>query len=173
MTARLVPLHEWNVYSIEHRNMPKNFAAFDCDMLCESKGIRDIEKYVSENSDSSRSSGEAISIGALNLEYRTRKPGDYIKLASGTKKLQDFFVDSKIPRDLRDKIHVAAVGNEILWIPGADSIDTVKEIGVTNKKEAASSPFWEILPNKGRYSSNYSVSNITKMVIILELTQKL
>lgn len=56
---------------------------------------------------------------------RYRKEGDYIYLKGlkGKKKLKDVFIDMKIPRSLRDKIPLVAVGNEILIIIGLrDSI---------------------------------------------------
>ena len=51
---------------------------------------------------------------------RTRQPGDVIspKGFSGTKKLQNYFVDRKIDRDLRDKLPLLCLGNQVLWIPG-------------------------------------------------------
>ncbi|MGL6106368.1 tRNA lysidine(34) synthetase TilS [Romboutsia sp.] len=40
------------------------------------------------------------------LVVRNRKQGDKIKLAGGTKKLKDLFIDLKIPREDRDKVPV-------------------------------------------------------------------
>lgn len=50
------------------------------------------------------------------LVFRFRHPGDRIRLRgmTGRKKLQDFFVDRKIPRHLRDEILLLADGEEIL-----------------------------------------------------------
>ncbi|MCL2526900.1 MAG: tRNA lysidine(34) synthetase TilS [Defluviitaleaceae bacterium] len=50
------------------------------------------------------------------LELRTRRPGDKITLPSGTKKLQDYFTDTKTPRSQRDEIPLLASGSSILWI---------------------------------------------------------
>lgn len=36
----------------------------------------------------------------------------------GTKKLQDFFVDSKVPRDERHRVPVLAAGDHIVWVVG-------------------------------------------------------
>ncbi len=54
------------------------------------------------------------------LTIRSRKPGDRIALPGmeGTKKLQDIFVDDKIPRLERDSIPIVLSGNEIIWIIG-------------------------------------------------------
>ena len=51
------------------------------------------------------------------LELRTRRPGDKIILEGvGTKKLQDYFTDTKTPKGKRDKIPLLADGSNILWI---------------------------------------------------------
>ena len=55
-----------------------------------------------------------------NLQLRTRKAGDYIVVDSkgSKKKLKDYFIDLKIPREERDSILLLANGNEIVWIIG-------------------------------------------------------
>ena len=57
--------------------------------------------------------------GEDRLVMRTRQPGDLIspKGFSGTKKLQNYFVDRKIDRDLRDRLPLLCLGNQVLWIP--------------------------------------------------------
>jgi len=51
------------------------------------------------------------------LEIRTRRPGDKITLEGvGTKKLQDYFSDTKTPKAIRDRIPLLADGSNILWI---------------------------------------------------------
>lgn len=60
-------------------------------------------------------SGDKIG-DSSRLEVRTRKDGDYISIGSGRKKLQDFFVDCKVPKMYRDIIPVLALGNNVLWI---------------------------------------------------------
>jgi tRNA(Ile)-lysidine synthase len=60
---------------------------------------------------------------ALNgqpLLVRGRKPGDRMAPygMKGTKKVQDIFVDEKVPEYLRDRIPVLVCGAEIVWIPG-------------------------------------------------------
>jgi tRNA(Ile)-lysidine synthase len=80
---------------------------------------------------------------------RSREPGDFIVLpgVGGRKRIQDFMVDLKVPKDLRDGIYIVAIGNEILWIPK----------GLTN----------------ARYTQNYKVSDETKKVLTLELDGEL
>lgn len=56
----------------------------------------------------------------LPLTIRARRPGDFF-YPSGfgkRKKLQDFFVDEKVPRDARDSIPVLLSGNDIVFIAG-------------------------------------------------------
>lgn len=55
-----------------------------------------------------------------NLQLRTRMPGDYIVTDSlgSKKKLKDFFIDKKIPRDERDSILLVTSGSEVVWIVG-------------------------------------------------------
>lgn len=52
------------------------------------------------------------------LFVRNRRPGDRIRLRSGTKKLQDFFIDRKIPRERRDVIPLICDENALIWIVG-------------------------------------------------------
>ena len=56
--------------------------------------------------------------GTDKVVVRTRKPGDYIRLAGGRKKIKKLFIDMKIPEELRDSIRLAAIGNEVLWVAG-------------------------------------------------------
>ena len=51
-----------------------------------------------------------------DITIRYRKPGDKIRFANFSKKLQDYFTDNKTPQYLRDKIPVVAIGSDILWI---------------------------------------------------------
>lgn len=51
---------------------------------------------------------------------RTRKTGDRFHPlgAAGSKKLKDWFIDQKIPAELRDGIPLLAKGSDILWVVG-------------------------------------------------------
>ena len=55
---------------------------------------------------------------ALPLIIRHRQPGDRIRLTHGSRKLKDFLIDSKIPREVRDSLWLIASGEEILWLAG-------------------------------------------------------
>ena len=54
------------------------------------------------------------------LTVRRRQPGDrFTPLGmSGSKKLQDFLTDAKVPRHLRDSIPIVLSGDQIIWLVG-------------------------------------------------------
>jgi tRNA(Ile)-lysidine synthase len=54
------------------------------------------------------------------LTVRAREKGDFFIPAGlgGRKKLQDFFVDEKVPREERDLVPVVASGEDIVWVAG-------------------------------------------------------
>jgi tRNA(Ile)-lysidine synthase len=54
------------------------------------------------------------------LRVRTRKPGDTFRPLgmTGEKKLQDFFVDEKVPRRKRDNVPIVAADDTIVWVAG-------------------------------------------------------
>ena len=69
------------------------------------------------------------------LVARNRLPGDFIRLypQKGSKKLKDFFIDKKIPRDERDGLCFIACGSEVIWIPGYWALPRSKTEGKTGK----------------------------------------
>jgi tRNA(Ile)-lysidine synthetase-like protein len=62
---------------------------------------------------------DALAAAARTLRLRPWRPGGRIALPGmdGTKKLQDVFVDAKIPRAERETMLLLATESEILWIP--------------------------------------------------------
>ena len=59
--------------------------------------------------------------------FRTRKDGDvFTKFGGGTKKLNDYFTDIKVPNRLRDDVVIVADGNDVLAILGYAISDKVK-----------------------------------------------
>ena len=56
----------------------------------------------------------------LPLIVRSRNPGDRLSPygMNGTKKVQDIFVDQKVPEYLRDTIPIVTCGDAVVWIPG-------------------------------------------------------
>ncbi len=88
-----------------------------------------------------------------DIVLRTRKEGDYIAIRGGkSKKLQDYFVDSKIVKSERDSILVAAIGSEVLWIVPSPQLPTAKQ------------------REDGRFSQNYQLNDKSERVLFLELT---
>ena len=66
--------------------------------------------------------------------WRTRQDGDtFAKIGSGSKKLNDYFTDKKIPLRLRDSVPVLAVGNKVLIVADYDISDSVKITSGTNR----------------------------------------
>lgn len=55
-----------------------------------------------------------------SIHIRNRRPGDYLQVngEGGTKKLKDYFIDKKIPREKRCNMAMLADGNHIIWILG-------------------------------------------------------
>ena len=53
-----------------------------------------------------------------DLVWRSRLPGDTIKLAGGSKKLAELLIDLKVPREERDGVALIASGSSILWVAG-------------------------------------------------------
>ncbi|HIX28227.1 MAG TPA: tRNA lysidine(34) synthetase TilS [Candidatus Blautia stercoravium] len=55
-----------------------------------------------------------------SLEIRHRKTGDFLTVNAqgGRKKLKDYFIDCKIPREEREELTLLADGSHILWIVG-------------------------------------------------------
>ena len=92
---------------------------------------------------------------SLPLEARAWRPGDrfWPQGARGSKKLQDFLVDAKIPRWLRLHLPLVARGEEILWVAGLRLAEPVKippacreilEVSLT-PANAVAARIWEIL----------------------------
>jgi tRNA(Ile)-lysidine synthase len=71
------------------------------------------------------------------LVIRNRRNGDYFYPIGmeGKKKLKDYFIDCKIPRDERDKIGIFTIDDEIAWIVGKrrDRRFTADSIGIRLK----------------------------------------
>ena len=97
-------------------------------------------------------SGSAVG-NPEKLQVRTRKDGDYILLGSGKKKLQDFFVDCKVPKMYRDRIPVLALGSTILWV--------MPSVYFTNQQ----------YQQKGRFSAGFR-ADFEKAETIIVLEQK-
>lgn len=62
------------------------------------------------------------------LRLRNRRNGDRFRPfgMKGSKKLKDYFIDEKIPRDLRDRIPLILDGEDIIWVTGYRTSDIYK-----------------------------------------------
>lgn len=58
------------------------------------------------------------SILPVPLLARTRRPGDRIRLAAGTRKLGNLMTDRKVPLEMRDRLPVIGSPTEVVWAPG-------------------------------------------------------
>jgi tRNA(Ile)-lysidine synthase len=78
--------------------------------------------------------------------FRKRQTRDYlvINAQGGRKKLKDYMIDQKIPRDRRDDIWLVADGSHVLWLPGyriseaarvTEDTERVMKITITIQKE--------------------------------------
>lgn len=78
-----------------------------------------------------------LDAGAMKfpLKIRPRSAGDFFfPLGFGRrKKLQDFFVDAKVPRDERDMVPIVVSGDDIVWIAGYRADDRFRVRGDTEK----------------------------------------
>ena len=78
------------------------------------------------------------------LKVRYREEGDLFSTRAGTtKKLKDYMIDEKIPREERDRIPLVADGKSVLWVVGY------------------------------RMSENYKVSEATKEIMEIRVTESL
>ena len=62
------------------------------------------------------------------INIRNRRDGDIFKpfRSNGTKKLKEYFIDSKISRELRDEIPLVCIDNEVVWVVGYKISDKFK-----------------------------------------------
>ncbi|BBI30674.1 tRNA lysidine(34) synthetase TilS [Cohnella abietis] len=95
------------------------------EVLIEEAGQRVILEHLEGFIPYARSGLQEASFDAGQIKFpiqiRSRMPGDLIQPygLNGTKKVQDMFIDAKVPRSRRDKIPILVDGdNRVLWIPG-------------------------------------------------------
>ncbi len=80
--------------------------------------IKELDITVSAETGSGK---DAFKIGGNSeIIIRSRRDGDYFYPSGmeGRKKLKEYFIDNKIPRDIRDKTGILTIDGEIAWIIG-------------------------------------------------------
>lgn len=130
------------------------YAAFDAEALELKFGKGSADNAIWRR----RDSGEYMEISASKREAEAKMPRPdekkvTFKLGMTTseqdkplnKKLQDIFVDDKVPKDDRDRIYFGAIGSEVLFIPEQQSIP------------------------RPRWSTGYKVTQGTKRVLIFAI----
>lgn len=90
---------------------------------------------INETADGKTSALIDVSKLKLPLLVRSRSAGDFFyPLGLGKrKKLKDFFVDEKVPRDERDKVPIVLSGDDIVWVAGYRQDERFKVTDRTEK----------------------------------------
>lgn len=107
------------------------------EIIIQEQGII-IEAEIIDNEIESDGKSTAIfDLQALSLPLKIRPRHDggffYPRGLGKKKKLQDFFVDEKVPRDMRDAVPIVMSGNDIIWIAGYRADERFKPSGQTVK----------------------------------------
>ncbi|MDO8794486.1 MAG: tRNA lysidine(34) synthetase TilS [Vicinamibacterales bacterium] len=98
-------------------------AAASVEALVEPRGVaRVVKDELPGAAGPARGEGQAVTVlwtDETPLVVRSRRPGDWLRLAAGRKKLQDVFVDAKVPRGVRDTLPVVTdSAGRVVWVPG-------------------------------------------------------
>ncbi len=113
-----------------HRSMPcpalqQGFPSFQMEFMTLAQAVKQWERpqQVPALPEEKWLSADALEASPV---WRTRKAGDYIVAAGGRKKLKDFLIDEKVPREERDRLPLLADGSHVLWVFGYRISDAVK-----------------------------------------------
>ena len=92
-----------------------------------------------------------------NVEYISERSPEIIAeyKAKLREKIQDLLVDSKVSRNARDSMLMAAIGSEVLWI--------LPDPHFSGEREK----------QKGRFSQKYQISDTTERVLLIELGESM
>ncbi|MDO4318277.1 MAG: tRNA lysidine(34) synthetase TilS [Lachnospiraceae bacterium] len=84
------------------------------------------------------------------LSIRTRRAGDYLNISvnGGRKRLQDYFVDARIPADERGSLPLLTAGSLVLWVVGYRTSESCRVDDDTRRVLAAE--LWKADKDKGR-----------------------
>ncbi len=81
------------------------------------RGVRAVREYGTVRLEGRVSFGPwQLESSVPGLAVRARRPGD--RLAGRRKKVQDLFVDAKVPRAERDEWPLVVSGEEVVTVPG-------------------------------------------------------
>ena len=85
---------------------------------------------------------------------RTRQEGDRFSTYPGSrKKLKDYLIDEKVPREKRDSLMLAAAGSEVLWIIGmrmnesykvTENTEEILEITITGAEDEREDQYYDL-----------------------------
>lgn len=111
-------------------------------------GIAEIKKLHAREAFVRMFDAKAITECPAKLVLRTRRPGDFLRplgMNGRSKKLQDFFVDKKVPKEERDQVLLVCLGQEVIWAAGTKTELTgvpgsTQTIGVPSPKQPAGMP---------------------------------
>lgn len=132
------------VFSKEEKTLQSNWEI-------KTLNVTEFEEYKKQAYHGNKVYGAFSGVEAKDLCVRTRKAGDRINTGNGTKKIQDFFVDQKVPKIYREDLLLLAKGSEILWILPSEHFKS------------------ETMAQKGRFSADYRASrDEQEAVIVLE-----
>jgi tRNA(Ile)-lysidine synthase len=128
LLRRLHPGAEQNLLALadERPRLPRELERTLIDLLASTagtktadlgNGVRAVREYAEVRLEGRVTFGPwRIESARPGLTVRTRRPGD--RLAGRTKKIQDVFVDAKVPSAARDAWPIVVSGNEVVAIPG-------------------------------------------------------
>jgi tRNA(Ile)-lysidine synthetase-like protein len=128
LLRRLHPGAEWNLLALaqERPRLPRGLEQTLVELLASTegtkeadlgRGLRAVREYDSVRLEGAVSFGPwRLESSVPGLEVRTRRPGD--RLAGRRKKVQDLFVDAKVPRAERDTWPLVVSGDEVVAVPG-------------------------------------------------------
>jgi tRNA(Ile)-lysidine synthase len=107
------------------------------EIIIQEQGVIIEAEIIDEESETDGRSTALFDLHSLSvpLNIQSRQKGDffYPRGLGKKKKLQDFFVDEKVPRDVRDTVPIVWSGNDIIWIAGYRADERFKPTEQTEK----------------------------------------
>lgn len=108
-----------------------------CEVALTDAGMVIKAEFAKSGDDLNKRSSIVLDAGKIrfSLKVRHRVAGDFFFPAGfgKKKKLQDFFVDEKVPREMRDRVPIVLSGNDIIWVAGFRGDERFKVTGETRE----------------------------------------